>query len=321
MTVYLIVGGAGFIGSHLADRLVKRGDEVHVVVRNSTNLERLSRLDGKLGVHRAELENTGTLQSIFTEVRPEVVVHLAAATRSVGHGAMFEDARCALSDVSGLLNVLAAAENSTRPPALLVRAGTLAEYGSGSHPYTESQRERPVNSYAAGMISATHLCDALQRELSFPIINARLALVYGEAQSTRFLIPQLIENCINGGSTRVRYPDERRDLIHIDDVTHALALLTDRPTVNHSTINIATGQAPTMREVAELVIRYTGAPDSSVIFGSGISPNGVHHLVGSPALMQELYGWTAQFDISEGLQRLIESASPVKKPNQKAAIA
>jgi nucleoside-diphosphate-sugar epimerase len=305
MTTYLIFGGAGFVGSHLARLLVRQGKEVHIVVRETTSQHRLANIEGKFGLHCEDLEDVDALDRIFKDVRPEIVVHLASATRPVGNGEMFEDARCALNDVSNLLNVLSVAENATRPPALLVRAGTLAEYGRGPHPYREDQREEPITSYAAGMIAATHLGDVLQRELSFPIINTRLALVYGPGQSTQFLVPQLVENCLSGKTTRVRYPDERRDLIYIDDVTSALALLTDKPPVSHRTINIATGQAPTMREVAELVMQYTDAAESTVEFGSGTSPNGVSNLVGSPELMRELYGWQAQIGIREGVLRLI----------------
>ncbi len=307
MTTYLIVGGAGFIGSHLTRLLVRQGKEVHVVVRNTTNRDRLSPVEGEVGVHVANLDDVNSLQGIFSEVRPEVVVHLATTTRPLTNVPMFEDARCALQDVAGFLNVLAAAEHSTRPPALFIRAGSLAEYGHGPHPFRENQREEPVTSYGAGMTSATHFSDVLQPELSFPLINARLALVYGPGQSKRFLLPLLVENCLQGETTRVKYPDERRDLIHIDDVTSALTLLTNKPPVSHRTINIATGQAPTMREVAELVLEYTKASESTVRFGSGTSPHGVADLVGSTELMKELYGWSAQIGIREGILRLIRS--------------
>lgn len=309
MTTYLIVGGAGFVGSHLARFLVRQGKEVHIVVSETTSRYRVSNIESELGIHFATLHDLDELHRIFNTVRPEVVFHLPAATVLAGKGEMFEDARCALDDITRLLNVLCAAESTIRPPALLIRVGTLAEYGTGSHPFREIQREQPVSPHAAGMVLATHMSDVVQRDLSFPIINVRLALAYGPGQSTKCLVPQLVENCIRGETTRVWYPEERRDLIHIDDVTSALAILTNKPPISHRTINIATGHAPTMREVAELVLEYTGAEKSTVDFGSGTSPDGIANSIGSTELMEKLYSWNAQIGIREGMLRLVRAAS------------
>lgn len=310
MTRILLTGGAGFIGSHLARRLVDREDEVHLVTRETTDITRLEDISSQTAIHVAELDDGSALKRIFREARPEAVVHLAATTRPRKNGTVLYDAQCALSDVFALLNVLGAAESATSPPALFMRAGTLAEYGDGPYPYREDQREQPVTTYGAGMVAATHLCDVLQKELSFPVISARLALVYGSGQSNSFLIPQLLDACLNGGTMHVRYPEERRDLIHVDDVTSALVRLIDEPPVNNRTINIATGKAPTMREVANLVMKLTGAPDDCITFGSGTGAHGVSSLVGSPELMQSLYGWGAQIGLEDGLRGLVEKKRP-----------
>lgn len=316
MKTYLIVGGAGFIGSHLARALVRKGKQVHVLVRKSTDCHRLYDIEDEIVIHHADVDDLSTLHDVFATARPDVVFHLASSTKKSTNTAMFENARRALSDVDGLLNVLAAAEHATRPPALFIRAGTLAEYGRGSHPYVEHQREKPVTAHAVGMIAATHLSDVLQAETSFPIITARLAIVYGPDQSRQFLVPQLVENCLTGETTRVRYPDEERDLIHIDDVTQALALLSEKPPVSNRTINVATGHATTMRDVAEIVKRHAKSADETIAFGAGTSPNGVRVGSGSPDLMQELYGWRAKVSLDEGLRQLVHKRLMVDyRPN------
>lgn len=286
------------------------------MVRESTDCQRLNDIKGEIVIHVGDLEDLTSLHQVFAAARPDVVFHLASETRKTKTTAMFESARRALKDVDGLLNVLTAAEHATRPPALFIRAGTLAEYGRGTHPYVEHQREKPVSAHAVGMIAATHMSDVLQTELSFPIITARLAIVYGPGQSRQFLVPQLVESCLTGEMTRVRYPDEERDLIHIDDVTHALALLSEKPPVSNRTINVATGHATTMRDVAEIVKQHAKSPDTTIAFGSGTSPNGVRNGSGSPDLMQKLYGWRAQVSLDEGLRNLVHNRLTVDyRPN------
>ena len=321
MTTFLIIGGAGFIGSHLARALLGRGNRVHALVRESTDCARLNDIIGKIDLHRGDLDDLPSLRRVFAEARPDVVFHLASAKKQKTGTAMFENARRALRDVDGLLNVLAAAEQATRPPALLIRAGTLAEYGSGTHPYVEQQREKPVSAHAVGMITSTHMSEVLQPKLSFPVITARLAIVYGPDQCRQQLVQQLVENCTTGGITRVKYPDEERDFIHVDDVTNALILLSEKPPVSNRTINVATGHATTLREVAEIVKQHANSPDGSVAYGSGTSPNGVRQGIGSPDLMLELYGWRAEIPLEEGLGELVQRHLAVDEVTNHGALA
>ena len=84
-----------------------------------------------------------------------------------------------------------------------------------------------MTAYGAGVVAATHLTAALQPRLPFRISTARLALVYGPAQSTDYLIPYLIQRCLDGLPSVVRRPDDRRDLIHVDDVVDGLLRLAE----------------------------------------------------------------------------------------------
>jgi UDP-glucose 4-epimerase len=298
--ISLVTGGAGFIASHLVRRLVAKGDRVHVVVRETTRLDRIADLIDKLTIHRLDLADANAVFACLSAARPDRVFHLAAETRS-GRSRGLAAARKALSHVGELLNLLDAMVALPEPPSVLVRAGTIAEYGAAPVPYEESQRERPLNPYGASMVAATRQLGMLEDVLPFPAITARLALIYGPAQSEDFLVPALIRSCLEGRQTTVRHPNDRRDLLYVGDAVNALLTLAESSAPGVNLLNVSSGVAPTMREVAELVLLVTGANPRLVEFGSGDSDLGISELRASPVLARLTTGWTATTGLEDGI--------------------
>jgi nucleoside-diphosphate-sugar epimerase len=256
-------------------------------------------------LHQTELNNPAALDRCLAEVRPDIVHHLATRT----HWQLGEDlsdaAQSLLDDVGNLITLLAALARSDTPPRAFVRAGTLAEYGPGPAPFNESQREQPINTYGAALAAGTHYCQMLQSRLPFPVVTARLALVYGPGQSAKYLLPTLVSNCRNGIHTELQRPDDRRDLMEIRDAVRALALLGDSPPRDSSLLNVTTGIAPTMKEVAELVIAATGCDPNLVSCNPGPVTGGTVDLRGAPDLMRDLTGWYAEIPLSSGIENLV----------------
>jgi UDP-glucose 4-epimerase len=308
----LIVGGAGFIGSHLARHCIARGDDVHVVIRSQTNLWRLADIQAKVIFHCLDLRDRDALDRCFAEAKPEEVYHLAVQLRWQPEKNFSDVHRSVNIDVLNLITLLAAASAANPLPRVIVRAGSLAEYGDGPVPFMESQRENPLTSYAAALTACTHCAQMLQPRLPFMILSARLALTYGPTQSHGFLIPALIRNCLAGEQTRIHRPDDRRDLIYVTDVVEALCRLARSGLPGGRVVNIATGIAPSMREVAGLVTGITGANPAliKIVHSSDFaseSNNGSANICGSTALACKLLGWEASITLSEGLQKLLQA--------------
>ena len=295
----LITGCGGFIGRHLSSHFLTRGDSVYGIVRE--------RGDGPCGVtlHQTELNNPAALDRCLAESRPDVVYHLASRTHWQLRDDLSDAAQSLQDDVGNLIILLAAVARSDTPLRAFVRAGTLAEYGPGPAPFIESQREQPTNTYGAALAAGTHYCQMLQSRLPFPVVTARLALVYGPGQSENFLLPTLVSNCLNGIQTGVQRPDDRRDLIDIRDTVRALVLLGDAPPKGASILNVVTGIAPTMREVAELVVAATGCDPALVRGNPDPVSGGTVDLRGSPDLMRELAGWFAEIPLASGIENLV----------------
>ncbi len=303
----LVTGAAGFIGSHLVRRLVAQGAQVHALVRPETSLDRLVGYEDRLALHRVDLRDASGVKVAVNIAQPEFAFHLASPSRG-SNVAEAAAARQSIDDVvKPLIGLVEALSGLHKTPRAFIRAGTIAEYGAVAVPYRERQRERPVTAYGAAMLAGTHYLDMLQAQLHFPAVTARLALTYGPDQSDSFLIPKLIDACLSGQKIVIKRPDDRRDLIHVDDVIDALLTLAQTRKVRSGFINVATGTAPSMREVAAEVISGTRCAPTLVDQCRPQPGDTINELRADPSLARETYAWGPQIGLRQGLSRLIES--------------
>ncbi|MBU2531148.1 MAG: NAD(P)-dependent oxidoreductase [Alphaproteobacteria bacterium] len=309
MARVLITGGGGFLGSHLARHCLARGDQVHLAVRASTNLDRVSSFFDRLTIHVVDLSDRHDVDELLGDVQPHEIYHLAVPTRPLDLPAAEEGLRRITGDLMVLANLVAAADASQRPPEVLVRAGSMAEYGPIPTPYRETDREQPLNLYSAILAAGTHYLSALQGRLRFRAVTARLALVYGADQNDDFFIPTVLRKLSAGEKITIRRPDDRRDLLFIDDAIKGLMALARRAPAHVCVVNVGSGVSTSMFDVARLIREYVGAPPTLVdVRCEAIERDGsvgIADLRGSTELCTKLIGWTAKYDLETGLRRLI----------------
>lgn len=301
----LITGGAGFVGSHLASRCLERGNIVHVLVRPDTSLERLDAMSDSIEVHQVRLGDGAALASCLAAIRPDCIFHLAARTRRRERPALADAIGSVREDLLDLVTLLVAAGSAPHAPRLFLRTGSLAEYGPGPAPHLETQREQPIDAYASALVAGTHYARMLQPRLAFHVVTARLALVYGPRQSEDFLIPSLIGRCLRGERSMVHHPSDRRDLLYVSDAVDALCRLGDRPPERGAIVNIGTGIAPSMFEVADLILHATRADPSLIDFGPDDSSGGLPDFRASTAHAREQVGWQAHVPAAVGIERTV----------------
>ena len=305
----LVTGAAGFIGSHLCRRLASQGAEVHALVRPGSGPERIVGIADRITIHRVDMVDRDTMEACLKSVEPDLVFHLATPTRGLGEPTA-EASRSSVDTILlpliDLVDILAALP---RPPINVVRAGTIAEYGHIAVPYREHQHEEPVTPYGAAMLAGTKYLGMLASRLPFPIVSARLALTYGPDQSRDFLLPSLFEACSRGDAIEIRRPEDRRDLIHVEDVVDALICLAGDPRPGASHVNICTGIAPTMREVALMVAEAMNADPGLLKLGKTRAGEQVSHLLSDPGMAAQVYGWRPKIGIREGIGMLADHFS------------
>jgi nucleoside-diphosphate-sugar epimerase len=138
------------------------------------------------------------------------------------------------------------------------------------------------------------------------VSTARLALVFGPAQSKDYFVPLLISRCLARRESVVLRPDDRRDFIFVDDVVTALLRMASLAGRNAGVINISSGIAPSMREVAKLIVDLTEADPDLVKYSEASPPSGAPHLCCSPELAGRLLGWQTRISLSDGLARTVQ---------------
>ena len=299
--------GPGFIGSHLVRRLVGSGADVHVLARPSSGRKRIADLGDAVTVWPGVIEDADAVGRCVRELQPVVVFHLAG-DNDVRHGGA-DPAALAASvrvNLTGTLNVVAAA--AATGVERLVRAGGLEEYGHGSVPFAEEQREDPVTPYSASQVAAAHYCRMLQRHVDVSILTLRLALVYGPGQSDGFFVPSLVRSALAGDDFEMTGGEQTRDFLFVDDAAVAFVAAASAPALRGEIVNVGTGVERRVRDVADTIIRLTGSTAVLRVGAAPERPVEIERLACRNEKALQLLGWSAETGLEDGLRRTIDAA-------------
>jgi UDP-glucose 4-epimerase len=297
----LVTGGAGFIGSHLVDRLIQEGHEVVVVDNLSTgkrrNLNRAARFF-KLDIQSWRLER------VFRNERPNLVMHLAAQmdVRKSVEDPIFD----AQVNVLGMLNILQQAIKYGVQKVVFSSSGG-AIYGEQEiYPAPESHVMRPLSPYGISKLCGEQYLSYYQRVNGLQIVSLRYANVYGprqdpdgEAGVVAIFIQKLLNNeqaIVNGNGRQTR------DFVYVEDVVEAnLAVMGQEI---QGTYNVGTGEETSVNDLLRILVRHTNSTCKEV---HGPAKNGeqTRSVIDSSKLRQEL-SWESRTELSEGLKRTVD---------------
>lgn len=251
----LVTGGAGFIGSHLTDALLDRGDEVSVVDDLSSG--RLTRLNPRIALHKVSVTSASALAGIVQRARPEVIFHLAAQVDV--RASVAAPGRDADINVGGTVKVLEAAQ-ATGVPVIFASTGG-AMYGmNASVPSPENLLPVPEAPYGTAKYCAEQYIGLYNRMHGARHAILRLGNVYGPRQDPNGeagVVAIFCGSVLRCGQVTV-YGDgtQTRDYVYVGDVVSALlaAAKADRPGL----WNIGTGIETSVLELVDLVGHVAG---------------------------------------------------------------
>jgi UDP-glucose 4-epimerase len=299
----LVTGGAGFIGSHVVEALLREGARVVVVDDLSTGrLDNLRNVEGDPGLRLVRTDVARVPASALEGVT--MGVHLAARTEVA---ASIEDpAGTVETNVLGSIHVLEALRSAGTTNAVV--ASSAAVYGEVPVPVSEDGPHAPMSPYGAGKLAVDHFVGYYAHHTDMAACALRFFNVYGPRQHPRSpysgVISVFAKEALEGRDLVINGDgSQTRDFVHVGDVVTALlsALLSEG--ARGEAINIGTGEATSINDLAEAVIEATGS-SSSVTHGPP-RPGDIRHSVAKVDKAKSLLSFRASTSLREGLESTV----------------
>ncbi|TVR22771.1 MAG: SDR family oxidoreductase [Anaerolineaceae bacterium] len=304
---YVITGGAGFIGSHIAEHLLKSGHAVRVVdnmlTGKQSNLDHLAALSADLTVYHTSITDLDALRPIFAGA--DVVFHEAAlpsVPRSVADP-LETHHHC----VTGTLNVLIAARDSG--VRRVVQAASSSAYGDAEAEHkTEDLLPAPKSPYGVAKLAGEYYAQAFYDSYGLETVNLRYFNVFGARQDPQSeyaaVIPKFITTMLDGRPPTI-YGDgtQSRDFTYIDNVIHGNLLAAESQTASGHTINCATGGRVTLLDLVERINAHLNT-SFEPIFEPERKGDILHSRAGTQKAL-DLLDFTPVVDFDTGLARTI----------------
>ena len=299
----LVTGIGGFVGAHLAARLVDDGWDVTGIVRPGSAPWRLGRLgiSDAVVVVAADLSDPAATGAAARAADVDVAFVLAAARASASPE---ERAATAAANGPSALWLVDALPERCRT---VVRLGSSTEYGEHEGPMDEETPLRPRGFFGATKAVGSLLAVAAADGRGMRAAVLRAFQVYGPLDHPGRLVPSALRAARTGTPLPLTGPGRRRDWVYVDDVVEACvrAALADHLPPGQ-VLNVGTGRQVANEELVAEVERVTGRRVPVVVGGHRGREWDAASWVSDPSLARTLLGWEAKVDLADGLRRCWE---------------
>lgn len=306
----LVTGGAGFIGSHLVDRLLARGDSVAVVDEfndfydPALKRENIAPHGGNpaFTLHEHDIRDKDAMDRVFADERPDAVVHLAARAGvrpSIADPLLYETVNCV-----GTLNLLEAVK-AIGGVANFIFASSSSVYGVNSKvPFSETDPITcPISPYASTKRAGELQCYTYSHLYELPVTCLRFFTVYGERGRPDMAVAKFTRRIFDGTGIEV-YGDgtARRDFTYISDIIDGVVAALDNPS-RYEIVNLGGSNTVEVKRLIELIEENLGK-SADVEFGE-TAPGDVPITYADATRAEKLLGFKAKVRIEEGVRRYV----------------
>lgn len=303
----LVTGGAGFIGSHTCESLLKKGHEV-VCVDNLDPYYDVSLKEGNLDI----LRDYDSFEFVKGDIRDENLVNkLVEGVDAVNHQAAQAGVRVSVENslkpheinTGGTLNLLEAARKHDVKHFLFASSSSV--YGKSPElPFEENAKKLPVSPYGVSKLSAENYVRVYNEIHGIPTVSLRYFTVYGPRMRPDLAISIFTENAMNNEEIEI-FGDgnQTRDFTYIKDIINAQNLCLEKRIGNGESFNIGSGERININQLAEKIIELTNS--KSKIVNSDPRKGDARHTWADVSKTKKKLGWVANYNLEKGLKKYI----------------
>ncbi len=295
----LIVGGTGFIGTHIATEALSLGFQVSIISKNNKPLsDRFSDIE-YLSI------DISIKKDLCNQLKKRIFHYVINLGGYIDHS-NYSNGGDKVFDIhfNGTRNLVDCLNKKDLKS--FIQIGSSDEYGNNDAPQNENQRELPISPYSFAKASATHFLQMLYRTEKFPVVVLRPFLVYGPGQDQSRFIPQIIQGCLHDKKFSVSKGEQLRDFCFIDDIVNVVFKSLNNTVAYGEVINIASGEPITIKDVIINIQNIIGMGKPQ--FGRVSYRTGENmELYADTIKAKKLLNWQSNVDIEQGLKATIDS--------------
>jgi len=306
----VVTGACGFIGSHLAEELTRRGALVRALALYDARGSRgwLDHIDperaSQIEIISGDIRDAEQMRSLIRT--DDIVFHLAAL---IGIPYSYVAPRSYVqTNIEGTLNILEAAKQASAKHCIIM--STSEVYGSAQTvPIDESHPLQGQSPYSATKIGAEKMTESYIKSFELPATIVRAFNTFGPRQSPRAVIPTILMQLLSGATElQLGNLETTRDLNYVDDTVEGLIRLAQSSSAIGETVNIGTGVEISIEELAKTAMEITGQTARIIQKQDRIRPEAseVQRLCACNKRLASLIGWTPPARLHEGLQHTAE---------------
>lgn len=309
----LVTGGLGFIGSHVVEKLVEKGEEVVIVDKKKMNdplLRELRQIPAfeEARIEYGDLRDRQFVERLINKHEPETIYHLAALA---SHRLSIEDPYSYIEhNTITLLNILEAVRNS-KSTAKIVFSSSSSIYGNTPPPLSEDMEPKPSGPYALSKYFGEQLCRLYHDLYRVECIVLRYFNVVGERCRGNIVLKIFVDNILEGKPLVVngRWIDGKfypatRDFTYVGDIADG-TVLAGQLKSSFEIINLGAGRPTSVLELAERVIEELGKNKSKIEYAE-LSPHEALHSYSDNSKARKILNWEPRVDVKTIVKRYIE---------------